>query len=172
MYSQKQNLYIMTLETTSLLQTLPGITKILLVMAIIGFSHLTMAATDVVTDDQIRRVAKIAKATKTNITITKERVTVTVHGGAKQNARKVKRTVSRIMKRRNYAPSQSRYSDDSPPDFASAAPMMNESRFRPPVLNNFGSKQPPVLGTPPRSSSSQPPVLDRPADTEDSGPYY
>lgn len=161
----------MTLETTSLLQTLPSITKILLVIAIISFSHLTLAATDVVTDDQIRRVAKIAKATKTNITITKERVTVTVHSGAKQNARKVKKTVSRIMKRRNYSPSQSRYSDDSP-DFSSAAPMLNESRFRPPVLNNSGTKQAPVLGTRPRSSaSSQPPILNKPADAEDSG-YY
>lgn len=156
-------------------------TRILLAIILTGFSYSTFAVTDVVSDDQIRRVAKIARATKTNITITKERVTVTVHGGSgRKSARRVKKTVSRIMKQRNYVPKQVGYYEDEP-EFLHTAPVLNNNKgFRPPALSSSGNRQPPTLGSsgyrqPPtlegQSSSSQPPALERANGAEDSG-YY
>lgn len=148
----------MNIDTSFLLQTLLPITRILLAITVIGFSYSAIAA-DVVTDDQIRRVAKIARATKTDITITKERVTVTVHGSGKKTVRKVRKSVNRIMKQRNYVPKRSYYSQDAP-DFASAAPALDDEGSRPPpVLSSSGHRQPPTLNT--HAPTSQPPVLDK-----------
>lgn len=140
-----------------LAQTLLPIRRILLAITAIGFSYSIMAA-DVVTDDQIRRVAKIAKASKTDITVTKERVTVTVHGSSKWSARKAKKAVSRIMRQRNYIPKRVNFSQDSP-DFGRPVPLLEDNEFRPPpTMHNSSRRQPPALNT--RSSASKPPSLE------------
>lgn len=145
-----------------------SIRPILLTITAIGFSCSVMAA-DVVTDDQIRRVAKIAKASKTDITVTKERVTVTVHGGSsKRAARKVKKAVSRIMRQRNYVPKRVNFSQDSP-NFDRPVPLLDDKEFRPPpAMHNSIRRPPPALNT--RGSASRPPALDN-SGAEDSG-YY
>jgi hypothetical protein len=155
----------MNINIHFLRQTLLPIRQILLATTIVGFSY-SAIATDVVTDDQIRRVAKIAKATKTDITITKERVTVTVHAGSgKKNAKKIKKIVSKIMKQKNYMPKQSSYYEDST-DVADTPPVLNNTGFRPPPsMSNQGYRQPPTLNN---SSSSHAPTLDK-SGTED---YY
>ena len=159
----------MNMDTFSLQQSLQQITRILLIMSVIGFCHSAVAA-DVVTDDQIRRVAKIARATKTDISVTKERVTVTVHGvNGKKMAKRVKKIVGRIMRQGNYSPKQVSYSTDVP-DFQQQAPVLNNTRFRPPpTLNNSGNyRQPPALDF--RGSTSHPPSLnDSNANSSD---YY
>ncbi len=158
----------MNTKRASWLQTLLPIGQILLTITAIGFSYSVMAA-DVVTDDQIRRVAKIAKASKTDITVTKERVTVTVHGGnSKRSARKVKKAVSRIMRQRNYVPKHVSFSQDSP-DFGRPVPLLEDTEFRPPpTMHNSSRRTPPSLNS--RGSASHPPTLDN-SGAEDSE-YY
>lgn len=152
-------------KTLFLRPVLQPIARMLLAVSVTGFCYSAVAG-DVVTDDQIRRVAKIAKATKTEITVTKERVTVTVHGDSKKMARKAKKTVSRIMRQKSYQPKQVSYSDETP-DFTSQAPVLSNTRFRPPPrMNNVGNyRQPPVLDT----QGAAPPALGN--SGEDSG-YY
>lgn len=119
------------------------ITQALLVLTLTGFTYAAIAD-DIVTDDQIRRVAKIAKATGTTITIVKERVTVTVSGGSKKIKRSTKKSVLNVMKpkKRNWQKVSSWQPESS--DFARRPPALASASARPPALER-SSARPPAL---------------------------
>jgi hypothetical protein len=122
----------------SFLQINPFTRQTLLMIALAIFNSVAIAA-HYISDDQIIRAARIAKATKTNITIVKETTTVTIHGGSIQTHKKVKKAVMKIMKQKSYISPQKRKSKN-PPRLNSAAPdrppaMEAPSDFHAPTLD-------------------------------------
>jgi hypothetical protein len=120
-------------NTYAFRQSLPLTQLIFWLISLTGFTYPVMADQQI-TDAEILRVAKIAKATGTNITIIKETTTVKVYGNNKKTNKKVKKTVLRLIKQKN-------------------SPELNQSTVypheinKPPVLesSNVGNLQTPVL---------------------------
>lgn len=92
-----------------------------------------------ITDAQILRIAKIAKATGTDIRIVKETTTVTVFGRYKKVNKKVKRTVMNLLK-------QNPHKQDNWEKLTSATPSLAHIASHPPVLEGApGSAKAPTL---------------------------
>jgi hypothetical protein len=124
-------------------QLLKFLTQVLFTLSLFSLStHLF--ASDVITDDQVQRVAKLAKQTKTDITLVKERVTVTFHGNvAGKNTQKIKSSIEHIMKQRSYTPKHPRFSQQAP-DFRRSSHVFNDEA--PAKMSNVSYRQhPPAL---------------------------
>lgn len=97
-----------------------------------------------ISDAQISRIAKIAKATGTDIRIIKETTTVTVYGSHKKANKRVKKTVISLLKQNtNSQPRWSKITNVTPtPNLASSSsvphpPVLEEApdTLKTPVLN-------------------------------------
>jgi hypothetical protein len=150
----------MNIDIFSLLQLRFLITRIVLIATIMGFSYAAIAD-DVVTDDQIKRVAKIAKATGTTITIVKERVTVTVHGASKKARIKAEKLATKTLKKkptRSRSRSYSSFSDSEPKpiQFASSGtPKHSLPRLDDNEVPNTSATPPSLENSPPSLEMTQ-----------------
>jgi hypothetical protein len=97
------------------------LTLIQIPVFLVGLSVNCLAIADnQISDAQISRIAKIAKATGTDIRIIKETTTVTVYGSHKKTNKRVKKTVISLLKQNSN--SQPRWSKiiNTTPSLASA----------------------------------------------------
>jgi hypothetical protein len=119
------------------------LTLIQIPVFLVGLSVNCLAIADnQISDAQISRIAKIAKATGTDIRIIKETTTVTVYGSHKKTNKRVKKTVISLLKQNTN--SQPRWSKitNATPNLASAPtpphpPILEESTdtLKAPALN-------------------------------------
>lgn len=125
----------MNINTSFLLQTLLPLTRIVLTILVIGFSYKAIAS-EQISNEQILRVAKIARDTGTNITIIKETTTVKVYGSSKKTNKKVKKTVLNFMKQKPGKWQKMTQVRARNFDFGRANPGLAN---KPPILDNQGA---------------------------------
>lgn len=116
--------------------------RILLIISFASFNYSAIADGDI-SESEIMRVAKIAKATGTNITVVRVTTTVKVYGSNKKTNKKVKRTVLKFMKTKKNKWSK----------VGTSAPEINNFASRPPALENSGTR-PPALEEPQAASGA------------------
>lgn len=124
--------------------------QILLILSLASFNYSAIADGDI-SEAEIMRVAKIAKATGTDITVIRVTTTVKVYGSNKKTNKQVKKRVLKFMKQK-----KTKYLG-----LKNAAPENRNFTGRPPVLeeNRAGSvARAPALEEP--RSISGAPVLD------------
>lgn len=148
------------------------IKPILLGLGLISFGCSAFAAGPPrITDAEITRAARIAKATGTNITIVRERVTVKISSNKKKSRTKSKKLYQHYMNQNE--PDNSLEDEDGQSSYEPVPRPRKRTVImpRPPVLRERPSPvtQPPVV--PGNAGILRPPVLDQPPYPGDASDY-